>query len=356
MNYVLNDDQRAFQESLERFLAEQADSQFLHRIADDAEQRPQLLAQLWRDFSALGFAGLVVPEEYGGAGLPWFDAALLGETLGAAAAPLPWLGHLLCCLAIAQAGSEEQKARWLPALAAGEVVGSVALHADAGWSVENSTLLGGLQQAGTLDYVPAPGFETATLVVAGLADGHLGLLENPQMQLQPCPDLTRFLARIELDGLNIETLDTAQGTAQTLINAGMTLLAADSYGGSLRCLEASTEYAKLREQFGVIIGQFQAVKHQLANIALDVEPNRAQCWYAAQLVSDDNGEAARMAALAKVHMTDAYLRSARSSVELHGGFGYTWEADIHFYLKRAMFNQAFLGNSVTLRQRLARTL
>nr|WP_180203609.1 acyl-CoA dehydrogenase family protein [Pseudomonas sp. SbOxS1]NYU03340.1 acyl-CoA/acyl-ACP dehydrogenase [Pseudomonas sp. SbOxS1] len=358
MNYLLNEDQLAFQETAQKFLATHANSALLHRIADRSDGWQDSLANLWQGFAELGFAGLLVPEEYGGIGLDLFDAALIGETLGAAAAPLPFIGHQLACLAIARAGNPEQKAKWLPGLADGSLIGTVALHAEtpawqpAGWQADPGT-------AGqhTLRFVPVPGHNAPTLIVVGTAGGGLGLVtpdtDGVSRRDTPCIDPAAFLAEIDIDQAQVEPLPGGIEHAAGLLAAGRALVAADACGGTIRCVELAVEYAQVREQFGVQIGQFQAVKHQIADIALEGEPNRPLCWHAAQTTANQDPGFSRHAALAKAHLSDAYLRTARRTIELHGGFGYTWEADLHLYLKRAMFGSAWLGSATQLRRELA---
>lgn len=358
MNYLLNDDQLAFQQTAQDFLADHADSAVLHHIADRGAGWQQTLAELWQGFADLGFAGLLVPEQWGGTGLQVADAALIAETLGGAVAPLPFSAHQLACLALVRAGSPEQQARWLPALACGAVVGTVALHAAApAWQPAGWQAQPGAAGQAVFEFVPVPGHTVPVLAVVGIAGGGLGLIEPDaqglEWQLQPCIDPTAFLASLSVDQTQIQPLPAGEAHARTVIAAGHALLAADACGGTIRCVGLAVDYAQIREQFGVPIGQFQAVKHQIADIALEGEPNRPLCWHAAQAVDTQEPLLPRLAALAKAHLSDAYLRTARRTIELHGGFGYTWEADLHLYLKRAMFGSAWLGSAVQLRRQLS---
>ena len=136
-------------------------------------------------------------------------------------------------------------------------------------------------------------------------------------------------------------------------DAALVLLAADAFGGATRLVEMSVEYAKTREQFGVTIGHFQALKHQLANMAVDVEPARGLYWYAAHAQDHVPDQAERSAAIAKAHITDRYLQVARDAVEAHGGIGFTWECDVQIWFKRAMFDRAYLGSPALHRERSA---
>jgi alkylation response protein AidB-like acyl-CoA dehydrogenase len=143
------------------------------------------------------------------------------------------------------------------------------------------------------------------------------------------------------------------GASARVRDAGLVLLAADAFGGAQRLLEMSVEYAKTRQQFGVTIGSFQGLKHQLANLAVEIEPARGLYWYAAHAFDHVREESERTAALAKAHLTHVYMQAARDSVEAHGGIGFTWECDVQIYFKRAMFDRAFLGTPATHRERAA---
>jgi alkylation response protein AidB-like acyl-CoA dehydrogenase len=287
----------------------------------------------WKGLADLGLAGIAVPGEHGGLGLGVLDLAVAAQALGHGAAPGPWLAHWLAGLAVLRAGSGEQRTRWLPGLADGSVRATVA------WN-----------ERGT----PALGARPADLVVVRDGDS-LGLIETDGISAKPLRgvDYTRPIDTVELVR-QPEPLPGAGADAVAWLRAaGHTLVAADCFGGSLRALEESVAYAKTRRQFGRLIGSFQAVKHQVANLALLVEPGRGLFWYAAYAIDDSLPDAIGAAALAKAHLSEVYVQAVRDAIELHGGFGYTWECDLHVYLKRALLNREFLGDPETLRQELA---
>jgi alkylation response protein AidB-like acyl-CoA dehydrogenase len=302
----------------------------------------------------MGIAGLAVPEEHGGAGLEILDLAVAAETMGYHAAPGPFLGHVLAAHAITLGGSEEQKKKWLPALATGDLVGSVALCEEGGaWQPDEWQLAPGETITGRKEYVPCG--ELADLIVVGLAGGGLGVVERGAAGLGEervdGADLTRRFRHLVFDSTPCETLAEGVAASGRIRDVGLVLLAADAFGGSTRLLEMCVEYAKTREQFGVTIGHFQALKHQLANMALDVEPNRGLYWFAAYAQDHVTDEAERVAAIAKAHITDRFMQVARDSVEAHGGIGFTWECDVQIWFKRAMFDRAFLGTPAEHRER-----
>jgi alkylation response protein AidB-like acyl-CoA dehydrogenase len=310
--------------------------------------------EIWRGLMHLGLGGLVVPETYGGLGLGLLDLAAVVEPLGRHAAPGPFLEHALATLAIVLGGSDEQKARWLPALAVGTRRASIALLDNrAQWTADTWTLEGDSTLSGGKQYVLHA--EGADLIVVGLKDGRLALVEGeaPGITIArvPCTDGGKQLAHMTFAEVRFEPLPRAVGSR--LVDAGLVLLAADSFGGASNCVAMAVAYAKVREQFGRTIGSFQAVKHQLADMALMVEPTVGLYWYAAHAFDNEPKAAPCAAALAKSHITEIYPKVARRTIEAHGGIGYTWDYGLHVWLKRALFNQAYLGMPRTHRTRIA---
>ena len=353
MDFGLSDEQKLLQASIAQFLAKENDATRL-RARFDAEE--PFDAGLWRGMAELGLAGLAVPELHSGTGLELLDAALVAETLGRAAAPGPFLGHTLASLALSLGGSPEQQRGWLPRLATGDALGTIAFAEPEGaWQPEEWRLAGGRRLTGTKLHVPNGA--AADLIVVGLAGGALALVasEAGGVVIEPFPgvDRTRRLDAVCFEAATCEELPGGAPVAQRVRDAGLVLLAADAFGGASRLVEMSVEYAKTREQFGVTIGHFQALKHQLANMALEVEPARALHWYAAHAHDHAPEEAPRMAALAKAHLTDRFLQVARDAVEAHGGIGYTWECDVQIWFKRAIFDRSFLGSPAVHRERAA---
>jgi alkylation response protein AidB-like acyl-CoA dehydrogenase len=303
------------------------------------EQPDDDFADVWDGLSAMGLAGPMVPEQFGGLGLGVLDLAVAAQAVGYGAAPAPLLGHWLAALALDRAGSAEQRERWLPGLSSGAVRAALV------WDDAGTPVLGG---RGADVFVRRSGDELA-VVPAG-----------PSVAVRRLAgiDLTRPIDEVTIaDGAAEPLPGTSAAVVAFVRSVGHVLVAADAFGGALRCLELSVDYAKTRQQWGQVIGRFQAVKHQLADLALLVEPARGLYWYAAHALDAVRPDAADAGALAKSHITDGSLRAARTAVELHGGFGYTWECDLHVYLKRALLNRQYLGDPESLRQEIAtRTL
>jgi alkylation response protein AidB-like acyl-CoA dehydrogenase len=350
VNFDLTEEQLMLQDTVNQAMQNECPITHLRTIFDGESGHD---APLWKTLSELGVVGLAIPEEYGGAGLEILDLAVTAEMLGYHAAPGPFLGHALAALAIATGGSAEQKEKWLPALASGDRIGSVALAEDGGrWLPDQWQMAGGERINGRKEFVPFA--ELADLLVVGLAGGELAVVEKDAagitMEVVDGADLTRRFQHVSFASTPCESLVGASA-AERVRDVGRVLLAADAFGGSRRLLEMCVEYAKTREQFGVTIGHFQALKHQLASMALDVEPNRGLYWFAAYAQDHAPEEAERIAAIARAHIADRFMQVARNAVEAHGGIGFTWECDVQIWFKRAMFDRAFMGTPAADRER-----
>jgi alkylation response protein AidB-like acyl-CoA dehydrogenase len=354
MDFDLSDEQRLLQETVASFLENECPMARLRELYDDEVGYDPVL---WKGLAELGVAGIHLPEEFGGSELEVLDLAVVAETIGAHAAPVPLISHALGSLAIALAGSAEQKGRWLPGLASGDLLATIAFAEEGGaWQPDQWKLAAGATLSGVKDTVDFA--EQADLFVVGLAGGGLAVVERnaPGVEIQRVEgaDRTRRIGRVSFEGAAAEALESGDGTAADRVrDVGLVLLAADAFGGASKLVNMSVEYAKSREQFGVTIGHFQSLKHQLANMAVDVEPSRALYWYAAHALDHIREEGARCAAIAKSHITDRYQQVARDAVEAHGGIGFTWEGDVQIWFKRAMFDRAFLGTPRQHRDRAA---
>jgi alkylation response protein AidB-like acyl-CoA dehydrogenase len=356
MDFDLSDEQRLLQETVGQFIENECPMARLRELFDDEVGYDPVL---WKGLAELGLAGIHLPEEYGGSELEILDLAVVAEKLGEAAAPVPFLSHSLASQAIVSGGNDEQKGRLLPSLASGEKLATVAFAEDNGvwlpdqWTLEAQGVSPGTASgtnSGTISgrkEIVEFG-EQADYFVVGLAGGIMGVVDRDasgiEIQRVEAADRTRRIARITFDATPIELLEEGgQDAAGRVRDVGLVLLAADAFGGATKLVNMSVEYAKNREQFGVTIGHFQGLKHQLANMALEIEPTRALYWYAAHALDHVPEDAVRTAALAKSHICDRYSQIARDATEAHGGIGYTWEGDTQIWFKRAMFDRVFLG-------------
>ncbi|HTO09431.1 MAG TPA: acyl-CoA dehydrogenase family protein [Myxococcota bacterium] len=350
MNFALTEEQELLQSTVRSFVANECPPPVVRAVYDG---KREAVSKLWNGLAEIGIAGLALPEAQGGAGLELLELALVAEELGRGVVPVPFLGHALATLALAQGGSPAQKAARLPRLASGAARATVALAEEGGWLPgEWRTELANGRVRGRKQLVPEA--EGAELFVVGCAGGALALVEagkaarvTPEATL----DRGRPLATLELDDAPAETL--SRGDAARLVDAGCVLLAADAFGAAHQLVRATVAYVQARQQFGQPLAQFQALKHQLANMALEVDPTRGLWWYAAHAFDHVPAESSRAAALAKAHVTDRAQQAARDAVEAHGGIGFTWESDVHLWFKRVMFDRLWLGAPELHRERFA---
>ncbi|NBU85327.1 MAG: acyl-CoA dehydrogenase, partial [Sphingomonadaceae bacterium] len=297
MRFHLSEEQVAIQDAIRGTLGDcwQLDQQ--HKFADGDTDFDQAS---WHALMALGLGSILLPDS----GMGLLDAALACEVVGEAAAPGPLIGQLLAVAAVSRSFNEAAKAH-LASLEAGTTIATLAL--------------------GDSPYVQSA--KAAHLFLAGRRDGALLLIdagEGVTIEAVKAADRTRPVSRVSFNSAKTHELFPAGDPMVGKIHdAALVLIAADSLGGAQKCTDMSVAYAKEREQFGQPIGQFQGLKHQLAHMALDVEPARAQVWYAAYAHDADLPEAERAAAMAKAHLCDVYVRTTRAAIAAHGGIGYT---------------------------------
>ena len=357
MNFGLSDDQVLLKNTIKRFLDEQCPTARVRTIMETASGHDPAL---WNGLVDLGVASLVIPAAYGGSGLELLDLALAAEEFGYAATPGPFLGVAMGTIALLEGGDAAQRERWLPRVAAGKALVTVALgEADSEWDPRHfAARVTGGQLSGTKPFVPYASSAEA-IIVAANDDGGPGLwlVERgaPGIEITPLKlvDMTSRVDTVRFTGTPAAKLCGGHAALQRVIDAGCVLIAADAYGGSRRCLDMTVQYAMQREQFGQVIGAFQAVKHQIANLACELEPSLALYWYAAHAFDRIRDRSERHAALAKAHLTYLFDRVTRDATELHGGIGFTWEFDMHLWFRRAVFDRSFLGEAPVHRARAA---
>jgi alkylation response protein AidB-like acyl-CoA dehydrogenase len=345
----------------------------MSRVRELVEAGRPFPAAAWRELGALGWLGLALPEDVGGAGLSPFDQAMLLEELGRALSPAPYLASaVLAAEAIQHAGSDTQRRRWLPGLADGSRRAAFAHLEQAGpWEVEAAALEarpdgGGWRLAGEKRFVPHAAEADLLVLTARAPDGPALFaldLPHPGVAVRPVvwTDLTRPVAELHLDSaLPADArLAAACGGAAAIehvLQRGRAALAAELTGVGARALELSVAFARAREQFGRPIGAFQAIQHKCADMLVGVEGMRSAAWDAAWSLATGQPDAHVAAAMAKAHASDTALSVTAEAVQIHGGLGFTWEQDPQLYFKRAAASAVELGDSAWLRARIADAL
>lgn len=341
MHFVFTEEQAMIAETVKGFFAEHATSERTRKaMAADGIDR-----DLWSAFCAeLGLAGIGIAEDLGGAGLGMVELAIVAEAAGSQVAALPLLGQAMAAQAIAAGGSAAQQGEWLGKLVSGEAIGVYA--AADGLSVADGKL------SGSVPFVTHGG--VADLFVLGCGDSAwLVRADAPGVSVttHTTMDQTRPMATVTLGGVAGEAL--ADGAAAAALRAGWVIAAAEGLGVAQASLERTVAYAKERVQFGRPIGSFQAYKHRLADMMIEIEQARSAVYWAACAVDEQSDEAAIALHSAKSFAADTAFMCAGNMIQLHGGIGFTWEHDAHLYFKRARALQSMLGAGDWHREQVA---
>jgi alkylation response protein AidB-like acyl-CoA dehydrogenase len=315
---------------------------------------------VWKALVAeLGLHAIAIPQVYGGAGYDFAGPAVVLEELGRSLAPVPYLASaVLATQVLCAAGSEQARRTWLPRLAAGEITATVAfVGVDPQWTPTASPLaFDGNRVTGRAAYVPDAAFADVVVVVGPDAVGIVAVdADGVTMGQEPALDPTRPFSTVDFDAARVERVGGA-GVGRAL-DVATVALACEQLGGAEQVLGLTVAYACTRHQFGRAIGSFQAIKHMLADARVDIEAAAAAVRHAVALVdAGDDRELAEAASVAKSAVSDAYWEVARDAVQVHGAIGFTWEHDLHLYLRRALVSREFLGSPQWHRERLAVTL
>jgi alkylation response protein AidB-like acyl-CoA dehydrogenase len=325
MAIAIQSEHRELAETARAFLRDRH-ARAANRALLEAPDEP--LPDFWADFAALGLLGLHLPEEYGGGGAGLPELVVVVEELGRAAAPGPAVPTMMASAIIAASGTAGQKSRLLPDLASGAKPGAVAL-------VSSVTLDGGVANGEAV--VLGGGLADVFLIAAGddllvVPARAAGLTVEVPRSLDPA----RRSARVRLDGVRVAAEDILTGVRPHATAIVRTLVAAEATGGALECVETASGYAKVREQFGRVIGMFQAVKHHCANMLVRAELATAATWDAARAASDPLDQFELAAATALTLAVPAFTANASMNIQVHGGIGFTWEHDAHLLLRRAL--------------------
>jgi alkylation response protein AidB-like acyl-CoA dehydrogenase len=319
----------------------------------------------------LGLQSLTIPEEFGGSGFTYVELLVVLEEMGAALLCAPFFSSVaLGANALLTSGDDEAKKSYLPGIASGETIATLAITEDNGkwdfsgielaatkkgdgWVLDGHKMFVIDGHVANLIIVAArTGAGVTLFAVAGDAAG-LTRVALPTM------DQTRKQARLEFSGTPATLIGTEGGAEAGLsktLDLAAVALAAEQVGGAQRVLDASVEYAKTRIQFGRPIGSFQAIKHKCADMLLEVESAKSAAYYAAWAAAEDSDELPVVASLAKSYCSEAYFHSAAENIQIHGGIGFTWEHPAHLYFKRAKSSELLLGDPSYHRELLAQRI
>jgi alkylation response protein AidB-like acyl-CoA dehydrogenase len=375
MDFGFSEEQEMLRQSVRDFLDAECPMTYVRQMMEDERGYSE---DQWKKMVDLGWTGLVIPEQYGGAGLNMVDMVVVIEEMGKVVMPGPFFASvILGGLAIDLSGSEAQKQRYLPDLAAGKIKATLAQVEESGrWDAPGIGLTakaagGGFSLSGTKLFVH-DAHNADILVVPARTGGSGG------------DGITLFIADAKAKGVAIRLLKTMDQTRKLCevtftdvavgkdavlggVGAGWALLdrvvdrakvalCAEMCGGAQKVLEMSVEYAKVREQFGKPIGSFQAIQHKCANMMVQVESAKSATYYAAWAVANDVAEAHLAACMAKAYCSDAYRFVSAEGIQIHGGIGFTWEHDMHLYFKRAKGSEVTFGDATWNRELVAQVV
>jgi acyl-CoA dehydrogenase len=348
MNFDFSDDQKLLKDQARKFLTEKCTSKAVRRVLEGAQGHD---AALWKGVAEMGWLGTAIPENYGGLGLGYLELCVIAEELGRVLAPVPFSSTVyLFTEAILATGSEEQKQKLLPKIAAGELIGTFARAEGPGAVTAKNirvTFKGGKLSGKKIAVVDGMDADYAVVLARGSDEpGERGLTlalvdlkgAGVSRRAQDCIDPSRKHAEIVFDNASAEALGKigdGWANSNAVLNRAAVLMAFEQVGGADICLAMSKDYAMSRYAFGRPIGSFQAIKHKLADMYVNNELARSNAYYGAWALSTNARELPLAAAAARVAATQAFDYAAKESTQTHGGIGFTWEVDCHLFYKRS---------------------
>jgi alkylation response protein AidB-like acyl-CoA dehydrogenase len=357
MNFDFSDEQKQLRDEARRFLAKQCPPAAVRAVLDGKASYDR---DLWKGLADMGFLGVAIPEQYGGVGAGHLELCVIAEEIGRALAPVPFSSTVyLAAEAILLAGSDAQKGKWLPAIASGSAIGTLALFEGKGNPSPDAIKL--TASNGTLNGVkkPVPDGAIADFAIVAARSATSGRET----------DISLFLVDLTGEGVEakaLTNLDPSRGQAEItfknckaeplgatdegwsiltqVLDRAAVLVAFEQVGGADRALEMGRDYALDRIAFGRPIGSFQAVKHMLADMYVSSTLARSNCYYGAWALSTNASELPEAAASARISATQAFQHCAKNNIQVHGGMGFTWEFDCHLYYRRANALALSLGS------------
>lgn len=357
MNFDFSDEQKQLRDEARKFLTEKSPPKAVRAVL---EGKAPYDRDLWKGLAEMGFLGVAIPEQFGGAGAGHLELCVIAEEMGRALAPVPFASTVyLAAEAIMLAGSDAQKAKWLPKIAAGDAIGTLALFEGAGNPSHKAIKVTAVNGALTGKKFPVPDGVIADFAIVAARTASTGRetdiglfiadLSGDGVQRRSLGNLDQShnQAEIVFDKCKAEPLGPANegwSTLTRVLDRAAVLMAFEQLGGADRALEMGRDYALDRVAFGRAIGSFQAVKHILADMYVSATLARSNCYYGAWALSTSAGELPEAAATARISATQAFQHCAKNNIQVHGGMGFTWEYDCHLYYRRANALALSLGS------------
>jgi len=369
MNFAFSEEQEELRKTVRSFLDQKSPETEVRRLMEtDEGYDPAVWKQMGEQ---LGLQGLIVPEEFGGSGYSYVELGVVLEEMGRALLCAPYFSTVvLAGNALLHSGDDAAKKDYLPGIASGETIATLAFTEPSGkWDEAGITMEAmkkgdGWVLNGTKSFVLDGATASLILVAArtgkgvslfGVEGDASGLTRTALSTM----DQTRKQAKLEFNDTPARLIG-AEGegwkTLSTVLDLAAVALAAEQVGGAQKVLDMSVEYAKVRIQFGRPIGSFQAIKHKCADMLLEVESAKSAAYYGMWCASEMNDELPSVASLAKAYCSEAYFHSAAENIQIHGGIGFTWEHPAHLYFKRAKSSELLFGDPTYHRELLAQRI
>ena len=357
MNFDFSDEQKQLRDTARKFLAEKCPPRAVRAVIDGKAPYDR---DLWKGLAEMGFLGVAIPEAYGGSGAGHLELCVIAEEMGRALAPVPFSSTVyLAAEALLVAGSEAQKQKWLPVIASGDAIGTLALFEGKGNPQPEAIKLAA--SGGKLDGVKKPVADgaIADFAVVAARTGSTGRETDISLFLVDMKaggvearalaniDPSRNQAEVVFKNCKAEPLGAAgEGWSiiSQVLDRAAVLLAFEQVGGADRAIEMGRDYALDRIAFGRPIGSFQAIKHMLADMYVSATLARSNCYYGAWALSTNAAELPEAAAAARISAPQAFAHCAKNNIQVHGGMGFTWEFDCHLYYRRANATALSLGS------------
>jgi alkylation response protein AidB-like acyl-CoA dehydrogenase len=369
MNFAFTDEQEELRKTVRSFLENKSSEE---AVREQMETEDGYDAAVWSQMGEqMGLQGLSIPEEFGGSGYGFVELGIVLEEMGRALLCAPFFSTaVLAANTLLQSGDDAAKAKYLPGIASGETIATLAYTEPSGkWDESGITMEAtasgdGYTLSGTKSFVldgnaadliivaAKTGAGTSLFAVQGDASG----LTKTNLSTM---DQTRKQAKLDFDNTPAELIgEEGKGwdTLETVLDLAAVALAAEQVGGAQKVLEMAVDYAKVRVQFGRPIGSFQAIKHKCADMLLEVESAKSAAYYGMWCASEMNDELPSTASLAKAYCSEAYFHASAENIQIHGGIGFTWEHPAHLYFKRAKSSELLFGDPTYHREQLAQRI
>ena len=369
MNFAFSEEQEELRRTVRAFLDQKSPESEVRRLMDTEQGYDEAV---WRQMGEqMGLQGLIVPEEFGGSGYSYVELIVVLEEMGRSLLCAPYFATVaLAANALIHSGDDQAKKEFLPGIASGETIATVAFTEPSGkWDEAGITMAAtksgdDWKLSGTKMFV-LDGHTADLIIVAARTSAGVSLfvvsgdaagLTRTSLSTM---DQTRKQAKLEFSDTPARLIGT-DGAGWTVLSSVLDLaavaLAAEQVGGAQRCLDMAVEYAKVRVQFGRPIGSFQAIKHKCADMLLEVESAKSAAYYAGWCAAEMNEELPSVASLAKAYCSEAYFHAAAENIQIHGGIGFTWEHPAHLYFKRAKSSELLFGDPTYHRELLAQRI